>query len=833
MEDVLKQSRTNYKMLILGGLLTQFIVTGCTNKEKSAQQPRYPAAESEMTIPDIMRVNQQAGKPSYAIPIVGFKDTSKAALQKMLAKYCSIGANGRIQMNINRMKMEYADPGMEAAADKLDQIYQEQVDLLDYQRTHGIIQKDNKGQEPAPSIIAYSAIMRMHSGSNSMTLDEMEKDGLSRVANGERKDGHDYRTHQFMKTLCGEYIDRPTMIEAKIRWINTMHVLTDAQPVQFNPRANPWKNLNGQNYTKFLAMTDQVWNLKQEILEKYNKLRIVEAPSQSETEEVAQHKARLQQIEEQLAPLYEQTNQVNQKLWPAQEELYSLKDQLTKVTEAEAQSGAIEYKLSQQIKEKEQNVAVLSAQLQQLYAQSYPLEEEQSKINALIETPFQDAFELATPGQSVCETKYMIGSLVFGDRAPFNEFNKTFRADGVVNFKEYIDGYRKFRKGKTLDNVANCTRDDHDYIYDFRGDANFKPQTPESNGMIWHAQSITKQCFNYAQAKKSKENPNEKVMPDAVCKTYFEKPFASRYLAARSALATWLFRKGDGFNPQTFEDDLSDEKGAMWILPDIKSLTDPKLLGLSAVPTYYHNAESGKSFNEMAESNRFLPVNMARGDLGFNAIFNMNNKKRTIAEAKPAWHRLRDAVNRHTDWYASGYNDGFSDGMKRNQAYSPFVASSYEMSKSDAFVAAGYTVPGVGDFRRHWMYVFKVKRTNWYRQLDVMHGKPVNFDRHWLDETTLGTNHLAKHERAFDRLGSPSENEFDTIIYMHNLVYRSAPKMVQAETETVEIVDGKEQIKKTTVWKIDETSRYSDGEIVGNFILKPNDPLIDQNQNPL
>ena len=52
---------------------------------------------------------------------------------------------------------------------------------------------------------------------------------------------------------------------------------------------------------------------------------------------------------------------------------------------------------------------------------------------------------------------------------------------------------------------------------------------------------------------------------------------------------------------------------------------------------------------------------------------------------------IRNAVDRHTDWYNSGYDDEMNQQMNqrraRDQAYSPFVASSYEMSASDDFVA--------------------------------------------------------------------------------------------------------------------------------------------------
>ena len=825
---------TLLKAALFGGLLSQFVLVGCTNKGTSANYPRNPAAEAELTIPQILAMNQSAARYSYSIPLYGFSNTSAAYLRQLLAKYCTASTDGsRLRMTV--ANGNYADAGMEAAADKLDMIYEEQESLLAYQREHGIIQKDDKDKEAAPSIIAYAAIMRMHNGSNNMTTEEMKREGLA-VKTGEQLKnptipGHDYRTHQFMKTLCGEYRDRPTMIEAKIKWINTMHVLTSAPPPAFDPRSNPWKNLTGQKFTQYLVMSDQVWTLKKEILEKTNKLYTMEAPLAPDAqarlqEELSQIEAKIQPLANEIQSIYNQQRPLYQQMYPLEDKLYELESKTpppqAEIDQLKAQLEA----LQAQMKPFEERLAALQDALEPLYQQ-------QEEKTLAISSPFKNAFELATPGQSVCETKYMIASLVY-DHPPFRDYNKSFKrtddGGGAVDFREYIAGYREFRRGRT-GSVPNCTKDDLDHIYDFRGDANFKPQTPESNGMIWHAQTITKQCANYRQAKKSKDDPNASVVPNEVCQTYFEKPFASRYMAARSGLATWLFRKGPGFNESTFEDDFTSESGPMWILPNVRSFTDRRLLNLGAVPRHYQdNEEVPSSFANLDQENKFLTLNMGRGDLGFNDLFQLNGRRRSVTEARPAWRRLRDAVNRHTDWYASGYNDGLPDGMKRDQAYSPFVASSYEMSKSDAFVAAGYTVPGAGDFRRHWMYVFKIKRSNWYRQLDLLRGKKINFDRHWLDETTLGTNHLAKEERAFDRLGSPVEKEFDTIIYMHNLVYRQAPRLVQVEIDTVEMVNGQEQTKKIKVWKVDENNPYTDGEVAGNFSFQPVDPTVDKNQ---
>ena len=161
-----------------------------------------------------------------------------------------------------------------------------------------------------------------------------------------------------------------------------------------------------------------------------------------------------------------------------------------------------------------------------------------------------------------------------------------------------------------------------------------------------------------------------------------------------------------------------------------------------------------------------------QADIGANDVFGIGTAN---VDLKLAFERLRDTVNRHTDWYASGYDDTFGVdpnkqiGRKFEAFYSPYVASSYEMSESDQFAQPGVTVKAPIDDRKHMMFVFKVHKDNWYNTDSLKEGKKVDFEKHWIDETTFGTNYLANKERAWDKLGTALEGEFETIIYLHNL----------------------------------------------------------------
>lgn len=333
------------------------------------------------------------------------------------------------------------------------------------------------------------------------------------------------------------------------------------------------------------------------------------------------------------------------------------------------------------------------------------------------------SYEVDKPvlGQLMCETKYIFTDYITKGKA-------------FDSLDAFTSGYNQFAAAK------NCTAEEKDSYYDFRGDSNFKPNSPESNGMIWYSSSVTGQCAEINKAKAT-----SKGITDADCEKYFKSPFLSRWSAARAGLGAWLFR--DKKHDSIF----SSEGSSVVIMSD--------------------NEGAKKPFGFKFESEKlqdFTPAwnqaDWSKSDAGFNNLMKIGTPQQ---DSGFAYERLRDAVNRHTDWYSSGFDD--SMGTVKTEAYSPFVASSYEMSQSDQFTFPGVTVNSPSDGRKHWMFVFKVKKSNWYNTESLANNQPVDFERHWFDETSFGTNGLAKREHAWDRLGSPLEGEYDSIIYLHNI----------------------------------------------------------------
>jgi hypothetical protein len=345
-------------------------------------------------------------------------------------------------------------------------------------------------------------------------------------------------------------------------------------------------------------------------------------------------------------------------------------------------------------------------------------------------------------GFTVCETKYMFAEYV--------RKGQDFHAPeglqpGTTPMEHYEKGYSTFRD-------AHCTLPtDEEYYYDFRGDSNIKPNSPESNGMIWMARTIARQCDSRSSAAPYQQARPESNLPADFCKAYFKYPFTYRWNAARAGLASWIL-----VDPTQGG---LDSNSSFQIVP--RFVSDPNYVLGDRGP--YQGFANGTQLTPLAGWESYWRF----GGMGLADMLSFS--KENIHKA------IQLAVDRHTDWYDSSYDDKMPwKAFARNQAYSPFVASSYEMSESDNFTSPGVTVeaidPTAAEYK-HFMFVFKIHRDNWFTpETIVASDKPIpNFDRQWFDETSFGETGLANSEKAWDRLGTALESELDSILYLRNV----------------------------------------------------------------
>lgn len=140
-----------------------------------------------------------------------------------------------------------------------------------------------------------------------------------------------------------------------------------------------------------------------------------------------------------------------------------------------------------------------------------------------------------------------------------------------------------------------------------------------------------------------------------------------------------------------------------------------------------------------------------------------------FSDKKEAWHRVTVVLDRHTDWYQI---DIINLSLAQySPTYSPWVASSYYINKSDDFTKPGYAMGLAGDGHRHWMFVQKVPVERWFNASHLREAndwKNYNLDIHntWFDETTFSRSSLGQHEQGWDRFGTASHDEVGQMFYM-------------------------------------------------------------------
>jgi hypothetical protein len=353
----------------------------------------------------------------------------------------------------------------------------------------------------------------------------------------------------------------------------------------------------------------------------------------------------------------------------------------------------------------------------------------------------------AVDGMTVCTTKYI--------------FNEIANGRNFQSLDKHNSGFAQYKSG--------CSKEDTEDYYDFRGDSNFKPNSPEGNGMIWYANHVAGNCKTTSTARTPSSdavitNPAN-IVKDADCEDYFRHPFRRRWQAARSGLATWMMHSSE------YDSQFKNDYGPILIWPH--RINNDRA---GVKPFAYKVPTDSGNMSEPIEEwlTGFTSSDFILPDFSFNSQYSLGEKK--AANSFGAWERLRDAVNRHTNWYQSQWDDGLGGRSSyKEQAYSPFVASSYEPSESDQFTFCGITVPCPPDGFKHWMFVFRVKGKNWYKVDNlVLNGTPeqgVDFSYQWFDETSLGTTGLADREHAWDRMGTALEDELSggAILYLHNI----------------------------------------------------------------
>ncbi len=557
--------------------------------------------------------------------------------------------------------------------------------------------------------------------------------------------------HNFLVYLCGEFRDRPRLLRAKLLWLKNFNKLPNQaqQPVQgLDTGVNIWTKMTAAAYGPFLIFSSSLYSLRQSQLQDH-KLTF----------------GSITGVDRSVPGISVCTTKV------AFNEYIAKNEKLVKDLSIFSSPQDLKW-LKNSIKSLEEDIAQYPEKIILINGKAALAKNAWDDAKDKLAADPENATLAALVSNAEWEYNYAVQDLQYSDLAQM----KTSLARSLERVKELEEKALQAQPiiEQTLTKLENqvaeykqkgwCTQADVDDYYDFRGDSNFKPNSPESNGMIWYTLYVTSKCKNPMEAlPPSDANRASPTLVDSeTCQNYFRKPFQTRWSAAKAGLGAWML-----YSEDYAKQFASDDSQQIVIYPH-------KFIGAESYrPFSYSFIQGGEPLNQYVVGDLLSAFRMK--DLAFNGYTNLGKLDASREVKKElVYTRLRDAVNRHTNWYASGWDDRMNDEKSfRQQAYSPFVASSYEMSKSDGFTACGPTVPCPPDGFKHWMFVFRVKGSNWYTpdRLGKGDGEPIDFERMWFDETSFGTTGLAKEERAWDRLGTALEDELQggAILYLHNI----------------------------------------------------------------
>lgn len=334
--------------------------------------------------------------------------------------------------------------------------------------------------------------------------------------------------------------------------------------------------------------------------------------------------------------------------------------------------------------------------------------------------------EVSVPPFTHCEMKFVFKTYLKGS---------SFSIDPA----SYETQYAQYKK--------DCDpQKDLGYFYNFRGHKNFKPLWFESNAFIW---------LSRVAADKLTKNGDI---------SYYQRPFATRYAGAKAAWGSHLFypeshhqwfrqASEQGGGPHLYiedEDRNNDGLADYRLFQDVMGQGDIGLgsqaLPLSRMDEVTPTQDSVAGFD--AELFR------TSADWGFLTVF-------TTFEKRMA--RINQAFDRHTNW---GPTHLYSPSTRKIYgAYSPIVACSYMIDASHWFATSDYpSTHPAEQGKTKWMFIQKLPVADYYDEVRLANGDPLNWDRMYFNETSLSNDFY--RERALDKFGWAPKDVIDFNLYL-------------------------------------------------------------------
>lgn len=285
------------------------------------------------------------------------------------------------------------------------------------------------------------------------------------------------------------------------------------------------------------------------------------------------------------------------------------------------------------------------------------------------------------------------------------------------------------------------------YMYNFRGDYNFKPHWTESNAFIWASRDAS---LTYMAQMRAGQKPDN---------SYFLRPFASRYAQAKGVWGAYVFYRDE--DHQYFRQ-ASESGGGPHIYIETRDVDGNGIFDYRLFKDVMGSGDPGTTGSYALPPERMAEVEPTGGATeNFDADAFKNSPDWGFLKAFPTFEermsRMNTGFDRHTNWGPTFmYNvalHGISDFSVIRPAYSPIVAASYMIDASH-----GFAMRGPGQFEHpktkgkpKWMFVMKLRTSDYYDENSLKAGKPFDWDTAYFNEAGLSNDYYV--ERALDRFG--------------------------------------------------------------------------------
>ena len=379
------------------------------------------------------------------------------------------------------------------------------------------------------------------------------------------------------------------------------------------------------------------------------------------------------------------------------------------------------------------------------------------------------SISIAPPPFSFCELKYI-----------FKEYlSKEREVNDEEDFKLYEKNLKIFLNSALKE--GECSKEDLSTIVSFRGDGFLRPQSPEALSMRLYSRAIAENNTSTADALKRREE-------------YIKEPFKTRYEYALRVFRSLFF-----YNKE-HQEYLQWPRNPLFILTDSKNKNDT--LDMLIVNSLHPEAEKkiinpiedysdvllGRKIISKAEvaklkTSLFEMLNAARfdgnnqqmlylknslwnkkysglSDQGITRIFNL----KSIVQASDVKERFATLFSRHADFYRTFIYSKHSGFLALGN--SPFSSSSYYINQSHKFTFKGFAKDRITTNRMNWMYVYRIKKGNYYGIEELYTGHRPDIEKMWFNEKDFSDYDLAGEELALNKFALPDDSEFEALIWL-------------------------------------------------------------------